>query len=334
MPLEFTTVDKADEEPTGITPAVENWSENYCWHGYDLKSRSGAFLQFGRWVRNPEIWREQVLLFYPDGSTGVYRGFGAGPGKGGPAGPLMTAEVDAPAGSWHISFRGPVVRTSPGDLLHRRQSDIYPEEVSFDLTLADTTPVLRYPETKGESWGSTHYEAAGTADGTITTPVGRHSLAGGFAYRDHSRGPRNLSHHQGSIWMQGLLPDGAMFCIYEILQERDGVEYRPLAEATLVTKDGPHEAKLTTPVPRLDPGAEDPTEGYTVVFEADGREIVVEATPLTSMPFSLSDRFDWTFGWSDPAIFGLEQPMELLIDGVKLDGYCERTTRWTGATKG
>lgn len=327
MPLEFTTVTKADEIPTDISPGIENWSENYCWHGYDRATHTGVFIQFGRWVRNPTIWREQLQFFFPDGAVGTYRGYGREYSEDGPAGPLIKAVVDIDSGDWTMTFTGPVSMSTSKDLLKGRLIDEPAEELSFDLVFKDTTPILKYPETKGESWGSSHYEAAGIANGRLRSTSQDATLTDGFAYRDHSRGPRNLSHHVGSIWMQGKMPDGSLFCIYEILQERDGEEYQAMAEATLVTADGPRTVELTRRVPRLAPGSNDPTASFTIAFEVEGDETIVEAQAMNNVPFSLSNRFDWCFGWSGGPIYGLEQPLKLTINGAITDGYLERSIR-------
>lgn len=327
MPLQYSQVNDSDELPVAQIPPTPRWVENFCWHGYDLQSRVGAFVHLGRWPEDPDIWREQVFIFWPDGSVGVFRNYGRGHSLNGPAGSMLKAECLETGQRWRLRFHGPVWRADSSELLRGVLTDRFPQQATLDLTFEATTPILMYPHTEGESWGSSHYEQVGAVTGAISVNGEELLLERSFAYRDHSRGPRDLSRHTGSSWIQGLLPDGSSFSIFGIWQERDGEEYQALDEGTLITSEGPQTLDLVESAPRLRPDLQGATDSFDIAIKVNGEPKTLRANIAATMPFALSPTFDWVYGARPGAIVGLEQPIELVLDGQRLDGYCERTIR-------
>src|ERR1700761_4130002 len=93
----------ADDRPQKKPyPTERFWTENYCYTGFDPKSGVGMWLHSGRWILDPDIWREVVILRFPDGTVAAHRGYGnATVSPDGPGGPNLVIRV-AEQGRRHI----------------------------------------------------------------------------------------------------------------------------------------------------------------------------------------------------------------------------------------
>jgi hypothetical protein len=58
-----------DEVPLRDIPNEKHWSEDYCFFGHDIKSNVGLYLHLGRWAQDLGIWRKQVYIYLPDGTS-------------------------------------------------------------------------------------------------------------------------------------------------------------------------------------------------------------------------------------------------------------------------
>jgi hypothetical protein len=114
--------------------------------------------------------------------------------------------------------------------------------------------------------------------------------------------------------------------VFEVWQNREGREYRALAEAMLIRDDGPEYLEIVESPPRmrtLDTSV-DPIR--IELRTADGTPLVIEGEILNSVAFSLSPRFEWLYGNDGVSpLFGLEQPARFVCGDKVLDGYIERS---------
>jgi len=102
-------------------------------------------------------------------------------------------------------------------------------EVDFDGHL----PAFFYPSVDNTTWGVSHYEQHGRVSGTIRCEDAEYRIDG-RAFRDHTRGPRNLSRFAGSNWIQGELPDGRGFVLFQVWSGDTDPPSTTLDEFTLV----------------------------------------------------------------------------------------------------
>lgn len=325
--IEAATVTLEDEVPvSGPLPDTEYWLENYAWHAYDATRHVGFFMHIGRWSLDPTIWRELIMVFLPEGKVVVNRSFGAGDTSRGPSGALLRFTCEQPGKLWRISYAGPARQSELATMLAGALPDFIPDRLVIDVEWAGESPVLMYPRTNDETWGRWHYEQTGSVSGTISLNGTEYRLEGGFGYRDHSRGPRELSHHGGSSWIHGRFPDGTAFSVFEVWQSREGREYRALSEAMLIHDSGPEYVEIIESPPRMRSldSAVDPIR--IELRKSDGTPLVIEGEILNSVAFSLSARFEWLYGNDGvQPLFGLEQPARFVCGDKVLDGYIERS---------
>lgn len=65
-------------------PAEGGWRENYCFDAYDSAADLGFWIHMGRRPRDPRLWREQVLVYAPDGTFLLHRAWGVRDSGSGP----------------------------------------------------------------------------------------------------------------------------------------------------------------------------------------------------------------------------------------------------------
>jgi hypothetical protein len=326
--IQAAKLEWADEAPLRAPfPSTPYWVENYSWHVYDENQCVGVFVHMGRWWRNPRLWRHEVTVLLPDGVQLVSRAFAAGNEHSGPAAALLRKNVIEPGHSWRLAFSGPAQRSSFGEMSAGSLRDSFPENVDFELVFHGAGPVAMFPTTHDETWGRFHYEQHGGMSGQIVVAEREFVLEDAFAYRDHSRGPRDLSHHLGHNWIQGRLPDGTGFAVYQVWQTANGVESLALDRAFLMRADEIRNVPVLEAPPLTKSHDLTPGEFRVVLGGPDGR-IAVNGEIVDTIPASLQPPFDWIHGFADNAqLFSISQPSRLRIDGAATSGWCERSYR-------
>jgi hypothetical protein len=326
-PIVATTLSLADETPLGVLPDVPYWVENYSWHVYDESVRAGVFAHVGRWWRDPSVWRQEVTVLLPDGLQLVSRAFARGSEQDGPPVGLLDKRVVSPGRSWRLLFDGPMQPTSFAAMRTGALMDSFPDAVQFDLTFEAASAVALFPSTPDETWGRFHYEQTGGMTGTIRYGGTEHVLRDAFAYRDHSRGPRDLAHHLGHNWIQARLPDGSGLAVYQVWQVENGVERLALDRAFFLRADQIVEAKVIES-PHLTRSHDHVEAAFRVVLDTGAEAMTVDGELIDTIPASLRPPFDWIHGFAvDAELFSVSQPARLTIDGQALSGWCERSYR-------
>ena len=180
------------ELPVPELPDDPTWRENFCFDGYDRQRNVGFWIHCGRWSLDPRIWREQVLVDFPDGTYLVHRAWGVRPSARGPSGALLDLVCEAPGRRWRLHYHGPVRRTDEAEMLRGPLTEGPQLLLDLDITFTSEVPV--WDMTKGmgsQHWGKFHIEQTGRFQGSIIAD-GVAVEMDGSGWHDHSRGPRDM----------------------------------------------------------------------------------------------------------------------------------------------
>jgi len=314
-----------DELPVKDLPALTEWSENYAFVCYDHDRKVGFAAYIGRWVKNPVIWREQFFVYLPDGSCLSSISFGKAPSREQLTAGCLTFCCEKPGGRWTIDYEGPMRHDFPNELMKEPVEQANVTNVKFHLDLDHEYPVWMFPGADGNTtFGKFHYEQMGHGIGRIEVN-GKQIDFAAPSYRDHSRGPRNLSHFDGHLWLQLHFPSGVSFSTYQVWHN-DGDEvhnvlnlaasFRPgeIREAAVVELE-----RLRTPEKLWDP--------FSITIAMEGKEVALTGKPLAALTNSVSKEFELYYGLvpSIADFFNFEQPFLFECDAGLVKGYMQRT---------
>jgi len=326
----------ADEQPVLDIPDIPSWSENYCFDGYDPQADVGCWLHLGRWPRNPVIWREQVLLYLPDGQHYVVRGFGNHPVLDGAGGALLRITCVEPGKSWRIRFTGPARRLTLDALMRAPDSHLSDgpfQPLDMDLLFEATRPAWDFGDAaKDEDWCTFHYEQHGRLSGTISYIDGddaaRTVAMNGNAYRDHSRGPRDLAGFGGFYWLHGQFPGGRAFSLVQSFKHVDGVRTPGISRAVMFDGDRMVEASFDAAPVLI--GRDRPPERFAITISSELGEMALQARILRTIPQSADrymDQFDGVATPDTGVHYCFEEPTEFVWNGLVGHGHTERAER-------
>ena len=332
MPTQSNEIITLKEElPSANVPDIPTWSENYCWTGYDYKNHVGYWLHLGRWIEDPNIWREEVIVYLPDGTLLVRRSFGRSNIANGVEGALLRFVCDEPGMRWRIQYSGPAQRVTLGELLraplpHGRMLDF----LNIDLEFTGNAPVWLFPDHDNTTVGRWHYEQHGKVTGKIRYGSDNYAFAG-HGYRDHTRGPRELSPVNGHCWVQGRFADGDAFSIYHLWHIEEGQDHEVLSIARVERAGKTLEAKIIAS-PRIHSHQTALGIGELVLELPDKSRMVFECIPLTTMILAMHGRNSHLMfgamlgdtGWPTPLF---EQPAIFNCNGRRAEGWIERSYR-------
>ncbi|HLY55845.1 MAG TPA: hypothetical protein VKS60_09835 [Stellaceae bacterium] len=316
-----------DELPVPELPPDPTWRENFCFDGYDRQRDVGFWIHCGRWSLDPRIWREQVLLYMPDGTYLVHRAWGRRDSVRGPSAALLDLICEAPGEAWRLRYRGPARRTEAKELL----GGPLPEapQLLLDLDVRFTSRVPMWDMTAGiksQAWGKFHIEQTGRLHGSIRW--GEESVdMDGLGWHDHSRGPRDMKDMGRHCWIHGNLSRGRSFALTCIDNFVDGRFVRALDKAVIWDEGVLHEARCPAP-PFLESNAT-PPQHYEMALDYAGGRIEIAAEPRRCLPHSTS-RYMECFDGVTPGIAHVvtyEQGTVLTVDGEQFDGHTERSFR-------
>jgi hypothetical protein len=311
-----------DEIPLRELPNPD-MSENYAWCGFDKDSGVGFFCHLGRWSQDRTLWREQLYLYLPDKTVLAYRGYGHNCHNNGPAAGIQKQTCLEPGRRWRLEHKGPTARYFPHELTRGPATEPFVSKVDFEVEFSGDLVPFMYPGSENTTWGHWHYEQVGSVQGRIIYEGNTYPL-NGFGFRDHTRGPRDLKHFCGSNWIQGRLPDGVGFALFQTWDRVEGKITPGLCELTLSTEDGLEKAEILD-YPAFD-SMDDLNEPIAISFACSRGRVDIKGEPQNTMIFSASARHEILLGAArDKApLLVAEQPMILRVGDETGVGHCER----------
>ena len=313
-----------DELPVSELPDDPRWLENFCFDGYDHVRNVGYWIHCGRWWRDPRIWREQVQVYWPDGRYAVHRGFGARASEQGVSSALLDLRCLDAGKRWRLGYRGPVRMTDSMELQRGALPEGPQELLDFDVTFDSARPVWHMAGIGGEKWAHFHFEQTGRVTGSIRLG-GEATAIDGAGWRDHSRGPRNLSSMGRHCWIHGELSRGRSFALTAIDNRIEGRMVRGLDKVVIWEGGELHPARCLNP-PFLQ-NAQMPVADYEMTLEYAGGHVAIQAEVRRCLPHSTGAHMDCFDGItpSQAHVVTFEQGTVFSVDGERFDGHTERS---------
>ena len=321
VPVELTL---DQEVPVTAIPPEAHWSENYCFLGYDYVANIGVYLHIGRWAHEQTIWREQIYVWLPDGSSLSQRALGRGDCSRGPQGALLQFHCEQPGRHWTLDYTGPAIATSAEVMLAGPVPDAVPQKLIAHIDFTALGPPMMYEIVDNSTIGRWHYEQEMALNGSISVNGITHQLHG-HGWRDHTRGPRYLPKLRGHVNTNGRFADGTFFSCFVLWEERDGEERCIVSEARFI-REGRFIPATVIDCKRLATPA-DCHQEVRLTLEAEGRRYEFAGLPLNLVVISNSARFDFIYGISAQTapLASFLQPIRYRCGDAIVEGHCERS---------
>lgn len=311
-------------------PTETWWTENYCYSGFDPRSGVGLWLHTGRWLVDPDIWRELIVIRLPDGTVAAHRAYGnATMSEDGPGGPNFVMRVVEQGRRHALRFEGAIRRVQASVLAGQLLPDGPVQRLKMDLTFESDMAVwdMHSVSHSQDFAGTGHVEQPGRIHGSIELG-GQRYVYDGLGHRDHSRGPRDAAKLASHHWMQGRVDNGIGFAVY-IARLRGHID--PAFNKAVVWQDG----KLFDATPTLAFQIADPMDAgkpfdFALGYEKGILDVrVTDIVQTAFLSFSVpNEEYVGVFparGHERPNVL-LEQSVYYeLADGTKGHGPIERS---------
>jgi hypothetical protein len=309
-------------------PTLPHWSENFCLSTYDPKAGIGLWLHLGRWRKDLDIWRETVVVTWPDGTVSAYRAYGnARAAEDGPGGPNFAIRVAEPRRRLSYSFLGGVQRVPSATLRDGLLVDGPRHRLAFELTFESDADIwdLHKVGSSQEFLGTGHIEQIGRVQGTVSIGDQTHGYDS-KGNRDHSMGPRDTATLGSHQWLQGYFENGISFLVYDAVLR--GKENPVFCEAVIYEGGKRYDGKLDYPW-RIQDVADAQTDyGFKIGYENGLLDIrTAGIRPPAYLSFTVpNDHYIGVYPGGTPPLTLLEQPALLTLNGTTAGfGWLERT---------
>jgi hypothetical protein len=320
-----------DDSPHPVPlPDEKWWSENYCFSGFDPQSGIGFWLHTGRWILDPTIWREVVIIRFADGTVAAHRGYGnATLADNGPGGPNFAIRVLEPKRRFGLHFDGAIRRVHTSEMAGQLLQDGPVVRLKFDLEFTSDRPIwdMHGVSDSQDFAGTGHIEQIGHATGPIRIGSETHHYDG-LAHRDHSRGPRDASKLKTHHWLQGQFSDGRAFALYHAILW--GMETPAFSKAVVWDGDALHQA--TIDLPFSIESTLDAALPFSFALTYAGKTLAIDVTaiPTTAfLSFSVpNEEYVGVFpsrSGAQPNVLLEQSAMMRLADGTEGHGMLERS---------
>ena len=217
--------DIMEDTPIKAIPNIANWSENFALAVFDPVRNISVFLHIGRWRQDLGLWRENVIISLPDGTTVFRRSVGdARATEAGPGGSNLAMTVVTPFQEQSWRFLGAARRVPQTVARETLPADGPLERLEFDLTFRAKSPVWDIAPMREETLPVVkgHTEQLGQVAGALRVGNDRFEFSG-IGNRDHTRGPRIMSDvFRRHMWLHGSFENGLGFLAYEMETSEDG----------------------------------------------------------------------------------------------------------------
>jgi hypothetical protein len=318
---------QADELPHPIerTPL---WSENYLSGAVFPAAGAAVWLHQSRVPEDPELWEEIFIIYLPGDRLLVAKGAALQRAQDGPGGAALTYRCLEPFAEWSKRFRGTARLITEADHLSSPMVDGPSTVVDMLLSWRAGTPAYDM-DVSEQPWArtSSHYQQHMQVSGVIRFGEERLEVEGP-GMRDHSWGPRHLSHLGTHIWSYGAFPSGRAFMLfYHVCADGS----RLLNTANLYD-DGALVPILLQGPPPLIERPEQAASAYTLSFaRPDVTPLQVAAAPLRTSVMGFANHAELVIGGPHPgsshAIY--ECPTRFICEDEVGYGFTERTVQFT-----
>lgn len=309
-------------------PDIAHWSENFCLSAFDPDCGVGVWLHLGRWRKDLTLWRETVVVNWPDGTVSAQRGFGnALTCADGPGGTNFAVRVNEPGRRFAYSYLGGALRVPSAQMRGGLQGDGSRHRLAFALDFESDAEIwdMHREAATQEFLGTGHIEQPGRVMGTIS--IGDETFTfDGMGNRDHSMGPRNTPTLESHQWLQGYFENGMRFMLYDGMLR--GSTTPVFSSAAVYEGERMFEASVEYPwrIGSADEARRD--FGFRLHYANGSLDIVTEAIgePAFLSFTAPNDIYVGVYPAGDPPLTLLEQSTRFRLDGAVAGfGRLERT---------
>lgn len=278
--------DPADDFVHQAPPGVGRWAENIQWNVRDAHGL-GVMWHIGTMIENPKMWHIVVVVTLPEGRVLATKLVAPGAGHfGTPNAQLATVK---PFQQWHFEFIGGMIDVTSSQGADGLANDDHHHSVTVDLDLNAAYPVwIPDGATQFGDWGKFHHEQVVRVRGNVEVS-GQVYEIDGIGHRDHSIGPRDLSHLQSGFWGNGVFESGWAFAT--MLGVYDSGDFQ---RAAVFDAKGTHDATMAywTPLSsvRCDP------KDVTVRLNVQDELLTIEGRVRNGMNFTVADGAEFCMG--------------------------------------
>lgn len=307
----------------GPFPDIANWSENFCLAGFDPGSGVGFWFHIGRWRHDRTMWREMVVMRFPDGTVAAHRAIGnANADAQGPGGPCLAVRVVESGRRLTYRFNGGVMRVPASAMLEGIVGDGRKTPFTFDLSFESDAEIwdLHKVGSLQDFLPAGHIEQPGRLTGPIR--IGDdHFTFDAIVNRDHSLGARDNVDLHSHQWLQGYFENGVKFMLFDAKTNSDGKVV--FSEAVVYEGDKAFDAKIES-IERIEDVAQDEKLIRIVLVYAGGTLTIDTAGYHGSSYLSLTAPNDQYVGVyksePGPTLVLDEQSVTLTLNG-SIPGY-------------
>ncbi len=309
-------------------PAIAHWSENFCLAAHDPVCGVGLWLHLGRWRKDLSVWRETVVVNWPDGTVSAQRGFGnALTIPEGPGGTNFAVRVIEPGRRFAYTYLGGALRVPSAQMRVGLQGDGVRQRLAFALEFESSAEIwdMHKEAATQEFLGTGHIEQPGRVTGTIA--IGDETFAfDGMGNRYHSMGPRNTPTLESHQWLQGYFENGIRFMLYDGMLR--GATTPVFSSAAVYEGDRFFEASVEYPwrIGTADDACRD--FGFRLSYANGSLDITTEAigAPAFLSFTAPNDIYVGVYPSGDPPLTLLEQSTRFRLNGsIAGFGRLERT---------
>ena len=316
-----------DEFPIKEIPDTPLWSENFAAMFTDSKSDLAVMYSCGRWQGDTTMWREFVMVSFPDGRLLFHRGYGRNGDATGPGGCLSKYDIIEPGKTVRMRFDGPMSETTSEFLIRTSALNDPPaKRCTMDLRFDSDLPVWNMKGDSAEAStmaGGIHIDHIGKANGTISYDGHIYRLNDGYAVRDHSRGVRDMTHFGAHCWVNGTFPGGRSFYVYAMRAQ--GTDTLGMSNAA-IDQDGRLYGATVRHVELID-GPGYAGMPHRVVLDSELGRMDIQISNVTNIfPYSMVMPFDTAPGLIThrKAAVMYDEYVQLVWDGKQGIGWSER----------
>ncbi|HEY2832607.1 MAG TPA: hypothetical protein VGJ14_09290 [Sporichthyaceae bacterium] len=313
IPFEIVT-DPSFDLPAAPQFEVPLWSETYLWCCWDPERRIGVYFHQGTAFFDQSIWRNTMTVCLPDGRMIETKHYGRPSGGTTNGCEALGVVFDEPLQKWTVRLNGAcqiVTREANRTRLH---TDGPPRGAKVELTFTAKNELLNHGVV---SWGKLHHNQHCSVAGRIEVDGEVYEFSGP-GYRDHSRGPRDLTGYIGSDFVWAQFPSGTTLIAADIFMKQEGWG----KAYGLMNRDGVYTPFDIVSMPDLTLCASDPGAVLFSIDEGNGNG-PVEITGRIEQAINFTHKLPGT-----ELCLGTELTTNSPTDMVVLD--CWTTYEWNG----
>lgn len=308
LPFEIVTDPSFDLPAEPIDEPL--WSETYLWCAYDPDHRIGVYMHQGTAFFDTTVWRSTITVCLPNGQMVIAKHYGRVTPPKTTGCDALGVTFDAPLRRYTVRLDGACQIVTRDANRTRLATDGVPRGAKIELVFEAVNDLLNHGVVH---WGRLHHNQHCRVTGRLSVGGEEYGFSGP-GYRDHSRGPRDLSEYVGSDFIWAQFPSGATVIAADIFFRTPDFDKK----YCLVNRGGVYRPVEIVSMPVLTDAAADPK---AVLFQIDEGDGPVDITGEIHQAINFTHKLPGT-----ELCLGTELTTNSPTDMVVID--CWTTYRW------